>query len=940
LPQAKAWKVEGIHFAVDSEEDIPFLHGLTNIKRGEEFSFKKVDDALSRLGQSGKFRYAEARVSESTKEIFFVLRSIYKIRKVLFNIESSDSKLSDLEIRRLKDDLRDEISIKNGDPVDLGQLSVVNAQTIQRLESRGYLDSEAITIFEEIPNSKLRDLIVNVSVSTPAFFSSLSFEGFTQSEEMQIINSYKDSIGANGFSQSDNARMDMVALNEVLEAYQSKIKLEGFFDSRVSYGADFESGEVRVSQAKGAKYRIDITGNVFFWERFLRDKVLQRVKNFSVPFDPNSVSTQISDFYKEYGFKDIQVTWKVDSKKTGTIDESHFLFSVDEGRQFYLGELIFLGGIGREESDDVNDASREWLMTLADPLHYTYFDERVLRSRVSELLNLIREMGYIEAKFVDIRFELREDSNRVDMLINLQIGQKFYVESIAFSGLSFVDEDVLQGFLSFEPGDPLRPSEIAAVNARIERYLQNNGFVDPKVELSEDLIFRKRPTLNRVDLVFQAESGPKVLVGKSVVEGNESTKDKVVLRELYSRTLESGSPWSQDGERRLRENLLALGIFGSVQTEKIAGRVVGVDPTHGFEIQQKDLKISLRERPAGSIEFGPGYRTDLGVIGFTEFNYRNVFGENYGFLTRAQVSRKIVNYQFLEQRYAITFLDPYFLSQRLRFRTSATYQKEDDRVYLQGADRGFSIEESNVSLNAEFLVSERWSWIQNVYTFSLPRLFGIKDSDATSRERSEKYRIGTVGSTLIYDGRDSIFNPTRGFYSVSSLEYASPFLGSNNDVNFKVFRQDFTQYYRTGPGSILAFSAEYARLWGRSNSERGVPANKRLFLGGQTSLRFLPEKALRFDDQGVQDQQSLEFKAEYRQPWIYDLSVAFFMDIGRIDVLAPTVLSDLSTGWRHGLGLGIRYATPVGPIALDFAFNLNPEENESNYQIQFSIGVF
>lgn len=945
---AHAWNLENIYFAVDGDEDIPRLHGLVNLKKGEEFSYKKIDEALARLGQSGKFRYLESRVSESTKSVYFVLRTIYRVRKVSFNFQSHFN-LDSNRRTQLELDLKDEISVKADDPVDLGQLSLVNTQVVQRLEARGYVGAQAITLFEEIPKTQFRDLIVNVVLPKPVFYREFKLTGFSRSEENSIISSYANEMESPHFSRdaksgtftSNDSRMDLVALNNVLESYSKNLREQGYYDARVDYDAAVDKGSILIKQVRGTKYRVDFTGNVYFWERFLREKSLQRIENFSVPFDANDVASQVSNLYKQDGYKDIKIQWNADSKKDGTQDQSSYVFNVTEGKQFFLGDVIFLGGVGREESLDAEDAKQQWLTSISDPLHYPYFDEDAIRGRIGALLKLIREKGYIEAKFVDLRFEPREHSNRVDMIVNLQIGQKFYVDSVSFSGLSFLTAKEINAFSDIRVGDPISTSKVFAVNARIESYLKNHGFLEAQLENSEDLIFRKRPTSNRIDIVFQASAGPKILVGRTVIEGNEATKTKVVEREMYERTLVSGQPWSLDGERRLKENLLALGIFGSAQTEKISGRVVGVDPKYGFEIQQKDLKIDVRERPAGSIEFGPGYRTDLGIVGFTEFNYRNLFGENYGFLTRTQVSRKLVNYKFLEQQYSMTLMDPYFLSKRIRLRTSASYQKRDDRVFSDGVGvKGFSIEEANVALSAEFLLAEKWSWIQNIYTISNPRLFGIIDTETATQVRSERFRIGTIGSSLIYDNRDNIFNPNRGWVLESAMEFASPFLGSDSDVNFMTYRQDVTKYIRTGPGSVIALSGEYARLWGFSQSARGVPANKRLFLGGQTSLRFLPEKALRYDDAGIQGQQSFEFKAEYRQPWIYDLSIAFFLDVGRLDVLEPTSKRELSSGWREGTGIGMRYVTPVGPIALDFAFNLNPKPSESNYQIQFSIGVF
>lgn len=950
VSSASAWTVKDVHFAVDGQEDVPFLHGVANLKRGEEFSYKKIDESLARLGQTGRFRYLESRVSQKTGEVFFVLRSIYKIRNVNFDF-SGTKFISSQEINDLEEDLKNEILIKPGDPVDLGLLSIVNNQVVERVSSRGYQGSESVTLFEDVIDSQYRDLVVSVKLGNPTWFKEIIFEGFSEAEKSRILSQYSSALDVisvsrairNALLPKSEIRMDLVELGTILEAYQKNLRESGYYDSRIDYEADFELGHLKLKQFKGALYSVNFKGIRYFWERFLRDKALERVQSFSVPFDPNDVASQVSDLYRQVGFKDVKVQWKLDfTTKKNKDSENRYVFTVSEGEQFYLGDVVFLGGIGREESQDAELAKSEWIFENSDPLHFIYFDESSIKLKVGSLLKSIRDKGYIEAKIVDLRFEPSEGlKNRINLVVNLQIGQKFYIESVSISGLSFIDAKVRESFLRVKPGDVVVPSKVAEINSEIEQYLKNHGFIEARVESSEDLIFRKRPTFNKVDLVFQAESGPKVLVGKFVIEGNESTKSKVIERELYDRTLVPGQPWSLQGERRLRENLLSLGIFGSASTEKIAGRVVGEDPVHNFEIQQKDLKVTLRERPAGSIEFGPGYRTDLGMIGFAEFNYRNLFGENYGFLTRAQISRKLNNFQFWEQRYSITLLDPYFVSQRVRLRTSLSYFKEDDTVFLDGvAVRGLSLEEINLGLNAEFLLADKWTWIQNVYTISSPRIFGIIDSDSAAREGSQRYRIGTMGSSLLFDGRDNIFNPTRGWYSVSAFEFASPELGSNADVNFATFRQELIKYIKTGPGSVIALSGEYSRLWGLSNSERGVPENKRLYLGGQSSLRFLPDKTLRYDEAGVQGQQAFEFKAEYRQPWIYDLSVAFFVDLGRLDVLSPKALDHLSSGWREGLGLGLRYATPVGPIALDFAFNIDPEPNESNYQIQFSIGVF
>jgi len=44
------------------------------------------------------------------------------------------------------------------------------------------------------------------------------------------------------------------------------------------------------------------------------------------------------------------------------------------------------------------------------------------------------------------------------------------------------------------------------------------------------------------------------------------------------------------------------------------------------------------------------------------------------------------------------------------------------------------------------------------------------------------------------------------------------------------------------------------------------------------------------------------------------------------------------SGWRQGLGTGLRYKTPVGPISLDLAWNIRPQALEERFKLIFSIG--
>jgi len=62
-----------------------------------------------------------------------------------------------------------------------------------------------------------------------------------------------------------------------------------------------------------------------------------------------------------------------------------------------------------------------------------------------------------------------------------------------------------------------------------------------------------------------------------------------------------------------------------------------------------------------------------------------------------------------------------------------------------------------------------------------------------------------------------------------------------------------------------------------------------------------------------------------------------FFELGNLWLAQPTSLT-----LRPVAGTGIRYLSPIGPLALDVGFNLAPDTivNESPFQVHFNIGVF
>jgi outer membrane protein assembly factor BamA len=236
---------------------------------------------------------------------------------------------------------------------------------------------------------------------------------------------------------------------------------------------------------------------------------------------------------------------------------------------------------------------------------------------------------------------------------------------------------------------------------------------------------------------------------------------------------------------------------------------------------------------------------------------------------------------------------------------------------------------------------------------------------------SQPVRVGGPGTTWIRDTRvPTPLDATSGTYTTVQESWADSHFGSQ--ANFNRFDATNASYYSFGKLNkwVLARNTRYAfeRSYGPPQYEL-IPLPERLYAGGAQSLR-----GFGINSAGPRDSQTgfpiggagaFVNNTELRMPnpvlpYVGD-SVGFvlFHDMGNVFENAsdiwPSFLrtkqphsytcKDLSledqevphpgssTGgagtcsfnnFSHAVGLGVRYHTPVGPLRLDFSYNLNP----------------
>ncbi|MDP9291723.1 MAG: outer membrane protein assembly factor, partial [Verrucomicrobiota bacterium] len=195
------------------------------------------------------------------------------------------------------------------------------------------------------------------------------------------------------------------------------------------------------------------------------------------------------------------------------------------------------------------------------------------------------------------------------------------------------------------------------------------------------------------------------------------------------------------------------------------------------------------------------------------------------------------------------------------------------------------------------------------------------------------YLVNSVGLTQTLDLRDTAVNTSRGLVFNASEDVASSAIGSSINFMRATFR---ISYYVPIKKTLLAFGARAGIIKPFGDTDQ-IPIDERFFNGGSRSVRSFSERELGPRDINkfpVGGETFSTFNIEYTIPVVGDLAVAVFTDAGSIGRTVGDGVGEM----RYGVGAGLRYKLPVGPLRLDYGINPSPKGDEASGAFHFSFG--
>jgi outer membrane protein insertion porin family len=346
--------------------------------------------------------------------------------------------------------------------------------------------------------------------------------------------------------------------------------------------------------------------------------------------------------------------------------------------------------------------------------------------------------------------------------------------------------------------------------------------------------------------------------------------------------------------------------------------------------------VTVKVSKTGEFSFGGGYSSIDLLIGFVEITQRNFDIMNFPAFTGGGQSLSIkAEVGMVRNNFNIGWTDPWILGYPYSFGFDIYNMSHNKR-----GDVGWYYDETrtggDLKLGKEFTDYFRGNLF---YRLEDVRISDVIDNASQDfKDEAGSNWISSLAGELIYDTRDNVFNPTKGFMIDGSFEDAGGiFFGDKDFIKgtataaiYHTFFKKFTLELRGRGGLTTAY--------GDSDE---VPIYERFYAGGANTIRGYKERRVGPRDPGsdvpIGGEAILIGNAELTFP-IYEKMIkgAIFYDVGNVWRRAEDFM--VGGNYKSGVGVGARVKTPLGPIRVDYGYPLvGNYDDERNGEFYFSM---
>jgi outer membrane protein insertion porin family len=568
----------------------------------------------------------------------------------------------------------------------------------------------------------------------------------------------------------------------------------------------------------------------------------------------------------------------------------------------------------------------KWLGEPPDPgdqkrIEDFYLNNGYVTARVGQ-----PKLSYTDGKS---GFFKRKPVKWVTLTVPITEGEQYRVGKIDFEGLTVLKEEFVRPLFKLETGDVYNESKFKKGFDKLRDMYGSIGYFQwtggPKR--------KPDPARKVVDVTLAMDEDKRYYVGQIHVTGNDTTRDKVVRREIY---MNEGDVFNTEALKATIRRINQLGYFKPMEgAPDLAPSEKGDD--------KLDITFKVEEQNRNQFTFGGGVSGLEGTFVNASFSTTNFLGAGETFQLSAQTGRRTQNYQL-----AIT--EPYLFDRPITagfdiFKRKITYESFNNVV-------GYTQEGKGISLIFGFSVG-RFSRLFTNYSYEVIKIGGIEAPGGAGENTTPG---GPVFNPLLFGGDldnrtesrftpnyvyntvDNPFTPRRGMKQTLTFQVAGGPLGGTVDYFRPSWEGVF--YLPVGRKTALGVRVETAYIKPYSDTLR-LPVYQRYFLGGETQVRGYNIRTIGPVDQMgrlLGGNKYVLANAEYYFDLFGPIRFLFFFDAGQAFLEGEKIdLGQLKTS----TGAELRFVMPVlnVPFRLIYAYNPNPLVFTPKTTFKFAVGT-
>jgi len=645
---------------------------------------------------------------------------------------------------------------------------------------------------------------------------------------------------------------------------------------------------------------VSIAGEQEIKESAIRDVIKVSTNSIINNKDVQESIDSIKKLYKDKSYFNTRVTAKIKPVKSGRVDVN---FNIKEGSKVYIKDITITGNKAfstKELKKIMQTSEKGWLSWFTDS---GVLKHDIVEQDSARLAAFYHNHGYIDAKVG--KPEITQKGGWIYVNFDIFEGPRYRVGTVDITGDLIEDKTSLLALtklhtLKYFSRKTLRDDILKLT----DRYAEKGYAFAEAIPQTDKDVKNKRINVN-----IKMVKKELVHINRITIKGNSRTRDKVIRREMQ---VKEGGIFNATALKASKQRLERLDYFEHVD----------VAPQPTADENMMNIQVDVKEKATGNFSIGAGYSSVDSFMFMSEVSQNNFLGKGQRLSLKANLSGNSTEYE-------LSFTEPHLADSKLLFSFNIYNWSRDYDDYTKNS--------KGVGTRFGYPVWNNWL-LSASYGFDDTTLTNVTANTSQIILDSMDIRYtSAVTFGLSKDTRNHLNNPTSGSVNTFTLKYAGGPLGGDSDFT-KL--EGTTSWYHPLPWDTTLHN-NFSVGMAFANSSNKLPVFEKFYLGGINTIRGFKAGNISPRDpvtgEKIGGGKMWYYNLEYIFPLLKDAGLrgVTFFDAGNVyGENSNWDFSDI----KKSVGFGFRWLSPMGPLRLEWGYNLSPTSYEQHSNWDFSMG--